>query len=442
MGRLVRRFGGFSYCALDGLRKDGKPVHLGPQPRRLLEMLLESRGVLVSRNEIAARLWPDRPASSDSIDRCSYLLRKPLRDAGGRDLIATAYGRGISLRVLVEDIDADAPEAMAVPAAPEPDAHILDLWQTAYELSGARTREGFARAHDAVAAALAHYPSEAAAWSLSADIAAGRAIRGFLRPYEAACMIEAAAGRALDLTPGITSARAVLGWARGVLEDRLDDGLALLDQALADEPGHARARAYRPWLLAASGRLNDALTDAEQGLLTSPLDLNLLVLRAWLAFCVGDFRRLAQFLDEAAARRPDSSSLRLVRAALQSMRGEAAAAIESCRAAVAASPDDTFQLCALAHTLAIADKRAEAESIVRSLSHPNEALFTPPCSLAAPMLALGRRAEALALIERARWEGCPWFAFAGVDPRFKPIRAEIERIRATPRAELARARHG
>ena len=142
MGELVKRFSGFSYSAQGGLQRDGKRIHLGPQARQLLEMLLESPGVLITKGEIAARLWPDRAASDNSIDRCAYLLRKPLRDAGGEELIATAYGRGLSLRGTVETIDEGAAQTLRLAPLSEP--HILDLWQTAYELAGDRTREGFA----------------------------------------------------------------------------------------------------------------------------------------------------------------------------------------------------------------------------------------------------------------------------------------------------------
>ncbi|MGZ9116732.1 MAG: winged helix-turn-helix domain-containing protein [Methylocystis sp.] len=215
MGELVKRFSGFSYSAQGGLQRDGKRIHLGPQARQLLEMLLESPGVLLTKAEIATRLWPDRAASDDSIDRCAYLLRKPLREAGGEELIATAYGRGLLLSGTVETIDEGAAQTLRLAPVSEP--HILDLWQTAYELAGDRTREGFARAQEAIASAAQIDPGNPAVWSLAADIAAGRVVRGFLRPAQAAAMIEDFAGRALGVLRDHTPALAVLGWARGAL---------------------------------------------------------------------------------------------------------------------------------------------------------------------------------------------------------------------------------
>jgi DNA-binding winged helix-turn-helix (wHTH) protein len=120
MGSTIWQFGGFIYSNNGGLQRDGRQVHLGPQARQLLELLLESKGGVVSKSAIAARLWPDRPASDDSIDRCAYLLRKPLREAGGADLIATAYGRGLSLRAEVEIVDVEAEPCHRAAYSPSP----------------------------------------------------------------------------------------------------------------------------------------------------------------------------------------------------------------------------------------------------------------------------------------------------------------------------------
>lgn len=435
MGGSVRLFAGFSYSVQGGLQRDGKRIHLGPQARQLLEMLLDAPGAVVSKSEIAARLWPDRPASDDSIDRCAYLLRKPLRDAGGEDVIATAYGRGLSLRAEVETLDAKAAPFHRPAASPR--AHILDLWQTAYELAGNRTRDGFARAQEAIAAAAELDPGGAAIWSLSADIAAGRAIRGFLHPAEAAGMIERDAGRALGIAPDDSPARAVLGWARGALLGRAAEGLALLDRAVADDPLYGKARAYRSWLFAGAGRLGDAIDDCEEGLAASPLNQGLLSLRAWLVLCAGDYERCGRLVLEALDLRPDAATLHLVASIADSLQERHELAVDSARRAVDASPEDPFQLTVLAYALACAGRADEAEALVQALTDAAD-VFAPPSFLAAAILALGRPAEALKHIRRGWEEGCPWRAFIGVDPRLAPLRAEISALR---RASPAHMRH-
>jgi len=425
MSGSVWRFAGFEYSPQTGLRRDGVQIHLGPQARQLLELLLESKGDVVSKAEIASRLWPDRPPSDDSIDRCAYLLRKPLREAGFGDLIATAYGRGLSLRATIRIVDPRS----AVPRPEETgvDGRTLDLWQTAYELVGMRTRDGYERAQSAIAAAGELDPSSPAVWSLAADIAAGRVIRGHLPPARAAAMIKKDANRALALAPGFTSALAVLGWAQATLMARPEAGLALLDRAISQDPGYSKARAYRCWAYARLGRLADAIEDSEAGLSVSPHDQALLSLRAWLELCAGDIEAAAAQARRGLRLRPDGGWLRSVIAVTASLSGRHAEAEETVRRGLESVPDDPPLTGMLAYVLAAAGRRAEAEEALAAARDDGETA-APSIFTAAALLALARTDDALHALKRAYDDGCPWFVFARYDPRLAPLRADIDRL--------------
>lgn len=427
MSGSVWRFAGFEYSPQSGLRRDGAQLHLGPQARQLLELLLESRGAVVSKAEIASRLWPDRPPSDDSIDRCAYLLRKPLREAGHGDLIATAYGRGLSLRATIEFL---YPVAAGAPAADRGvDGRTLDLWQTAYELAGRRTRDGYERAHSAIAAAGELDPSSPAVWSLSADIAAERALRGHLRPAEAAATIERDAGRALALAPGFTAALAVLGWAQATLMGRTEDGLALMDRAVAQEPSYSKVRAYRGWALARLDRLADAIQDAEAGLRLSPHDQGLLIQRAWLELCLGNLEASLELAHKGLFLRPDGGWLRGVVAIAASLSGDHSTAESAARHGLELAPDDPALLAVLSAVLARAGRRAEAADMLAAAQGEGENA-APSLFTAAALLALDQPDGALRELARGRETGCPWFAFAPHDPRLAPLRDDIRRLAA------------
>ncbi|MFO1103134.1 MAG: winged helix-turn-helix domain-containing protein [Methylocystis sp.] len=432
MGEVVRRFSGFTYSAQGGLQRDGARIQLGPQARQLLELLLDAPGALVTKSEIAERLWPNRTASDDSIDRCAYLLRKPLREASGEDLIATAYGRGLALRTTVEILDQDAVQPVRL--APSSEPHILDLWQTAYELAGNRTREGFSRAQEAIASAAQLDPANPSVWSLAADIAAGRVTRGFLRPAEALAMIEDFAGRALASACDHTPARSVLGWARGALQGKISEGVALLDQSVADDPLYGKARVYRSWLFAAADRLDDGLADSEEGLVNSPHDQALLSVRAWLILCAGDLERARRYARDGLDLRPDAGTLHLVMSIAYSLQGFHEQAVSATRRAVASSPDDPLQLTVLAYVLARAGADKEAEALIGSLIEDAE-LYAPPCFLGPAYFALGKRAQALDAIRRGFAEGCPWSSFVRIDPRLASLRAAIDQLVPAPQSE-------
>jgi DNA-binding winged helix-turn-helix (wHTH) protein len=428
----VWRFAGFEYSSQSGLRRDGAQIHLGPQARQLLELLLESKGGVVSKAEIASRLWPGRETSDDSIDRSLYLLRKPLREAGFGDLIATSYGRGLSLRARIENLGARS--AVSCPADRCVDGRTLDLWQAAYELAAKRTRDGYERAQAAITVAGEIDPSSPAIWSLSADIASGRVIRGHVRPAWAASTIEKNASRALALAPGATAALAVLGWAQATLMGRPKDGLALLDLAVAQEPNFSKVRAYRGWALARLGRLTEAVDDADVGLRVSPHDQGLLIQRAWLELCLGNVDRSIEVAQRGLSLRPDGDWLLSVIAVASSLSGNHKAAEEAARRGLGLVPEDPALLAVLATVLARAGRTTEAAESLAAVS--GDAEWAAPCVFsAAAMLALDRGDDALRALKQGRDQGCPWFVFAAYDPCLVSLREDIHRLAA--KADLA-----
>ncbi len=427
----IWRFAGFSYSAETGLTRDGARITLGPQARQLLELLLEAKGEVVTKGQIAERLWPDRPPSDDSIDRCAYLLRKPLRDAGAADLIATSYGRGLSLRAPVEVVDLAAPQGPTAGVS----ARILELWQAASELAGPRTRDGYQRAQAAVAAAADLDSTSPAVWALAADLAIARAIRCYLAPAEAAAAIEEATGRALALAPDFAAALAALGWSRATFAGLEAEGLALLDAAVAHDPRYGRARLYRSWALVIGDRLDNAFAEAEAGLSHSPLDQSLLALHAWLGLCAEGTTKGEALARRGLESRPDGGGLRVVLAIAASLEGRHDEAVDAAATNVEAIPGDPIMLATLSYVQARAGRLTEAEAALAASAAMSEA--AGPCLfLAAASLALGRRDEALATLERGLVENCPWSRFGAHDPRLAEVRPELTKIRAETRAAL------
>ncbi len=427
MNGLVWRFAGFEYSPHGGLRRDGAQIPIGPQARQLLELLLEAKGAVVSKADIGSRLWPDRPPSDDSIDRCAYLLRKPLREAGCGDLIATAYGRGLSLRARIQVLDPEAEPGR--PAEQRLDSRTLELWQTAYELAAGLTRDGFERAQAAVAAASEHDGASPAVWSLSAIIAASRVSAGYLRPAEAARIIERDAGRALALAPGFPAALSVLGWARATLLSQPEDGLAMLDQVVAREPDYCRARAFRSWAFARLGRLDEAISETEAGLRAVPHDRGHLSMRAWLELCSGNIDGSAALADEGLRLRPDASYLQSVLAIVASLSGRHKEAETTARDALQQFSGHPILLAVLAYVLARAGDRSAAEAALAE-ANDGDQVAPPHLFAAAAQLALGNAEEAAQTLRRGRDDGCPWFAFAAYDPRLSALQNDIGRLRA------------
>jgi DNA-binding winged helix-turn-helix (wHTH) protein len=74
------------------LLADGLPVDLGTRAFDLLLVLLESDGLLISKEELISRVWPGIVVSEENLKVQVSALRKAL--GADRDVIRTEFGRG------------------------------------------------------------------------------------------------------------------------------------------------------------------------------------------------------------------------------------------------------------------------------------------------------------------------------------------------------------
>jgi DNA-binding winged helix-turn-helix (wHTH) protein len=112
---VVKTFGDFEFDdRRRSLKVRGRPVRLSGQAIDLLCQLLERPGELITREEIARRLWPDRNVDFDhSLDVVVSRLRSVLGDKGPSPrYIETVPRRGYRFLELVT-ARPDAPPANA-----------------------------------------------------------------------------------------------------------------------------------------------------------------------------------------------------------------------------------------------------------------------------------------------------------------------------------------
>jgi two-component system phosphate regulon response regulator PhoB len=80
------------------VRRDGKPVQLGPTEFRLLRHLLEHPAHVFSRERLLDSVWPhDSDIELRTVDVHVRRLRKALNEGGRRDLIRTVRSAGYAL---------------------------------------------------------------------------------------------------------------------------------------------------------------------------------------------------------------------------------------------------------------------------------------------------------------------------------------------------------
>ncbi|MGH9621696.1 MAG: winged helix-turn-helix domain-containing protein [Bryobacteraceae bacterium] len=89
------------------LRRAGRRLHLSKTPLDLLILLVRERGTLVTRQQIAAHLWPgeERADTESAINNAVNRVRAVLNDPAGRPrYIETVVGRGYRFVGAVEEV--------------------------------------------------------------------------------------------------------------------------------------------------------------------------------------------------------------------------------------------------------------------------------------------------------------------------------------------------
>lgn len=70
---------------------------LSPSETQLIAFLINSRGAIVSRDEIRRHLWGDLKVSDNALDKKIFEVRRALKDVSSCYVVQTSYGKGIRL---------------------------------------------------------------------------------------------------------------------------------------------------------------------------------------------------------------------------------------------------------------------------------------------------------------------------------------------------------
>jgi TolB-like protein len=112
---MIYAFGAFTLdTGRAELARDGQPVHVEPQVRELIRLLVENAGRVVTREEILQRVWDGRFVSDAALSSRIKSARQALGD-NGRDqrMIETRHGLGFRLVPAVQALGTDSGPAAA-----------------------------------------------------------------------------------------------------------------------------------------------------------------------------------------------------------------------------------------------------------------------------------------------------------------------------------------
>jgi DNA-binding winged helix-turn-helix (wHTH) protein/Tfp pilus assembly protein PilF len=415
---MVYEFAGYRFEPERGLWGPKGEVPLRQLESRLLLVLLEADGRLVTKNEVVDAVWNGRAVSDDSIAQSVYRLRNAMPASGDTQIIRTVYGAGFRIAVPIQRRDRQDASLQASRPFSRMDAKAILV--SARELAGGRSPAQLRAAISAAMRALDLDPGYTSAWSALGEFRILLAARSLAPARESGAAAIAAAEAALELDADWAPALAVRGFVRALIEQDVCRGLADLDRSVSLKPRHWTARLLRGWAFVAAGHVEDAIADLRTAMEINP----------WSPWCGDPYAQYLWFAGrseaawqaakESVARFPAADTIQLAASQIASSLGLHDEAIEAGRCAMQLAPDTPALHTALASALAFAGRREEALSLVRAIERSGMPL--PAARLAPAWLALGDRDRARAVLELSREQGEPQFAYALYDPRLAELR--------------------
>lgn len=321
-------------------RRGDQEVQLSPRAIRLLQVLVEANGSVLSRGDLLDRVWPNVTVSDESLTQVVAELRRKL---GNRDLIATVARGGYRLTAPTLQYANEGHQ----PAGPSQAAFSLDAYALCIE-----AREVFERGGEGAPRAFVSLAAQAAA--LAPDFAEARALH-------ATALLK----RHIYMSEG-----AML----------LDVALAETEAAIALDPSLASAHLIDAAARIAIGCPEPGLRSLATALSLGRDDPEIHLEAAILFWTFGNRRTAAALATKSAQLAPDNLRTDVLLARLlmcaepHKAQKHAERALRKLRDTLSADPQAAFALYALGPLLAQLGDRRAARSALESVAHHDSPL--------------------------------------------------------------------
>lgn len=458
----VVRFGSFVFDLATGeLTRQGRRVTLQDQPARVLTLLVQRAGELVTREDLRQALWPEDTfvEFEAAIPVAINKIRRALGDSATNPrFVETIPRHGYRFVADVHPVDAASPGH----------AHSLAAWmlvavvlvivvalsvamRSKTDVTPAREARRSTASIDAqrwflegrwfierrnerdLRSAVAAFkrateadPNYALAYAWLANAYGMQFFFGSVPPWEGGSLLVAAAEHALQLDDGIAEAHLASAGGLAFAKWRWREADAGFRRALEINPDYAEGRHWYAVYLELVGRMDDALVQRRRAAALDPQSL-------LLALGMGDYflyarepGRAAEEAEHILRRNPSFLGASVLRARAYDQAGRSDAAIADLVAARDASPGNVFYARSLVSALAGAGHEREARAeVVRVVKRARDE-YVSPFEIGLMYAALDDRDAAF-----------HWFGKACdiKDPRLAMIRANarVDRLRPDPR---------
>jgi DNA-binding winged helix-turn-helix (wHTH) protein len=404
-----------------GLWRYETEIPLPPKEAALLELLVQSRGEVVTHKIIYRHLWPNQLVGYPSLARCVYSLRKALYPLGG-ELVQTVPKRGYKLAAQLQGGD-----AQQSPATSSNTEHTQPLARAHFHAGLASASNpgpaSLARAAYWFKASTQADPQHSAAHAALAEVQLFMCIRGLMRPRDAlrAGLVSCRAALASD--PTNVHALGVRGWFQALIQGKPKQGIESIEYARQLAPEFARTYVYLSWIHRALGDPEAALECTTKAVELDPHAVLNRHAHALTLFFSGHNAEALKQESWVMDNYPGDDIAVGYRSVFLASLGRHQEALDSAAHALELARDIPSTRGAIAWCMVICGEVGEARRMIDEAY----AAHLPRCPrplIVPALVALGNVDQAFTLLHEAREERCPWFSGARIDPRLAVLRAD------------------
>jgi DNA-binding winged helix-turn-helix (wHTH) protein/Flp pilus assembly protein TadD len=404
------------------LRKFGLRVKLQQKPFQILQRLVETPGEFVSREELARVLWPDLHVLFDrSLNTAVNALRRALGDpARNPRFIESRQGLGYRFIAEVEHLQTDQAPVRSRRRSTEANR---DYLKGRY-FSNKQTAEDLHKSIAHFESALARDPGYALAYTGLADTYIQFAFQGMLPAQESFAHAKKFAADALRIDDHLAEAHTSIAGVKRYCDWDWTGAEAAYRRALELNGDDSRAHRLYADYLSTMGRSEEALREISAAQELDPLSLVINMEMAWILYIARDFQAAAEQSWKTLAMEPRFAPAQNTLGLAYQQMGMVEEAIVELDNARACSEEHPCAQAALAHALAIAGRRAEAELLLDQLKKMSRTRNVSRYWLAIVNTALGACDAAFESLNEACKNREAWLVWLKVEPRYDPLRED------------------
>jgi TolB-like protein/DNA-binding winged helix-turn-helix (wHTH) protein/Tfp pilus assembly protein PilF len=265
-------------------------------------------------------------------------------------------------------------------------------------------------------------PSNAPAYAGLADSYIIMANWRFAPSAEAYQKARAAALRALEIDPQLAEAKTSLAYTTLLYQWDWNRAEKLFREAIALNPNYASAHHFYSVCLLTAGRKAEALTEIQRAQELDPLSLIITSVHGWIYYEGRQFDQATEYFRKTLEMDSQYVPALLDLGECYLRLGDNQKAMEQFQKARAAGGDTNRVLADIAQAYALSGQKSSGLKTLHEIEQSSN--FVSPWDLSFVYVALGEKARAIELLEKATDERVGWVVSLGVEPGFDSLRGE------------------